>query len=483
MGKYSVPEEIRKFKPRGKMVKCISGKYYVYDYKNQKDENGRWHIVMGSCIGQITPALGFVPNRTFSYAEENTTLEYGQYAIVYENSKGVLEKLQMHFNNVEAHQIYLMSVIHVVNGYTSITAVPDMYEMSYFPLLFPQLKMSYHVLSRLLSALGQKQTRVHAFEQMMLDGSSGEVAIDGHVIASPSRKNALSEFGNKYQKLGESQVNLVMVYDINHNCPLTARFFEGGKLDKTSIKDMFKLNDYKNLLLIIDKGFHSDENLKLFCESENRYIIPLSAHLTEYKNATASLDFAESFSHETNENTVLVEYKVIDNDDDSRTIVYRDTVRNALQCANYRKQIEYGKAGYTEEKYKEQKEYFGVIVLRTNKSDSTPAEIYKLYSKRWRIENFYDYFKNVFDATELGMSDYYVLQGLAFIFLISGLVHSSFRDKVKELKRPESMYEILQSARFIKVHKDRDEWTTQNVKKARAELVTQFGVKLYDVIS
>ena len=32
MGKYSVPESIRQMKPKGTMVKCISGHYYVYEY-------------------------------------------------------------------------------------------------------------------------------------------------------------------------------------------------------------------------------------------------------------------------------------------------------------------------------------------------------------------------------------------------------------------------------------------------------------------
>ena len=36
-GKYAVPQEIRDQKPRGTMVKKISGKYYVYEMKNIKD--------------------------------------------------------------------------------------------------------------------------------------------------------------------------------------------------------------------------------------------------------------------------------------------------------------------------------------------------------------------------------------------------------------------------------------------------------------
>lgn len=43
MGNYSVPESIRKYKPKGTMVKRISDYYYVYEYSNYTDENGKRH--------------------------------------------------------------------------------------------------------------------------------------------------------------------------------------------------------------------------------------------------------------------------------------------------------------------------------------------------------------------------------------------------------------------------------------------------------
>lgn len=42
-GSYAVPENIRKMKPRGTMVKKIKGHYYVYGMKCIKDEKtGKW---------------------------------------------------------------------------------------------------------------------------------------------------------------------------------------------------------------------------------------------------------------------------------------------------------------------------------------------------------------------------------------------------------------------------------------------------------
>ena len=51
MGNYSVPESIRKYKPKGTMVKRISGYYYVYEYASFMGEDGKRHTKMGKVIG------------------------------------------------------------------------------------------------------------------------------------------------------------------------------------------------------------------------------------------------------------------------------------------------------------------------------------------------------------------------------------------------------------------------------------------------
>lgn len=44
----------------------------------------------------------------------------------------------------------------------------------------------------------RKQTRVHQFEDMLINESSKQFTIDGHVIANYSHENDLAEYGNKF---------------------------------------------------------------------------------------------------------------------------------------------------------------------------------------------------------------------------------------------------------------------------------------------
>jgi len=164
MGKYSVPDNIRRFKPKGKMIKVVSGHYYVYNYSSYTDKTtGKRKTKMGSCIGSIKEGIGFVPNDNYNKTMENTTLEYGQFAIVYANTKNVLNMLLDVFNPVDAYSIYLIALIYFVEGFTHLKYLNAILEMSYFSALFPDISLSYHKTSNLLDSLGRKQGNVIKF--------------------------------------------------------------------------------------------------------------------------------------------------------------------------------------------------------------------------------------------------------------------------------------------------------------------------------
>ena len=60
-GRYTVPPEILKHKPRGTMVKKIHGGFYVYAMENVKDhETGKWHTKTKGILGKITLENGYI---------------------------------------------------------------------------------------------------------------------------------------------------------------------------------------------------------------------------------------------------------------------------------------------------------------------------------------------------------------------------------------------------------------------------------------
>lgn len=481
-GKYAVPEEIRAMKPKGTMVKRIPGGYYVYEYKTVRDEDGKRRTKMGRCIGKIDPALGFVPNSNALAEEEVTCLDFGEWAVAEANSRGTWELLLEHFNPADAERIYVAALIHFVQGFTYMRDLARFVEMSVLSLRHPGLRMGYDAMSGLYEDLGRRQGPVLAFEQALVDRSSGLVAIDGHVVGSGSRDNGLAEKGYKFAKLGEPQMNLLMALDANSDTPLLSRMYEGAAMDKVDVADLLAQARFEGVIFVVDRGFYSEENIGLFTERGNHYVVPLSKGLRACREAVSSLEMQGRFVWQRGSKATVVEYK----DEEiggRRVLTYRDLSESAAMQANYLRHMGSGDRSYTQERYDELAPLMGVTVLQTSlPADDRDAEsVYGLYKRRWSVETYFDYFKNGQDARTLCQQDFHKVQGLAFVMLVSGLIHREVADAVASSGLGTSVGDALMDARMVKAAKRNGAWVAVNCKKKRVKALDALNTTL-DVI-
>lgn len=478
MGNYSVPKEIRELKPTGTCVKNIKGHFYVYEQKNVKGEDGKWKRKSGACIGKIEAGIGFVSNKVSFYDEEITTLEYGQYAVTLANTSGILEKLLIYFGKEDAYRIYIISIIHFVNTFQHRKSIESFVRQSYISILFPSLKFGDESISGLLDNLGRRQRRVIEFEQSLISASSGNIAIDGHVVPCCSHENDIAAFGNKYRQLKDMQLNILMAYDAENNTPLFSKVYDGGTLDKSSVKDLFGTVEFKGVLFIVDRGFYSAENISLFSSDGNKYIIPLGENLNLYKKATEKLEFAESFVYETDKKRTCIQYYE-KNIGGRRIIVFRDSLQNAIDSESYRKNIG-SRKGCTQENYECLKDFFGLIVLQTN-LEKAAADVYTGYKKRWNIETFYDHLKNTLNFNAFYEQDYYKLEGMSFIMLITSMIYEEMSKATAGIKN-KTLYDCLNDARMIKIHYEKNNWVRTNMKTKIQELFSKLNTNYTDTV-
>ncbi len=473
MGNYAVPENIRALKPKGTMVKVINGKYYVYEHSFVKVD-GKWKTKMGNLIGSISNDLGFVPNNNYSKNEMITSMNFGEYYISFQLGMSVLESLKECFNPKEATQIFILAMMHFVNGFTYIKNIKPNYDLSYISKRFPSVKLTEHIVTNLLDSLGRHTTYVEKFEQKLVDNSSNELAVDGHAIKSSSHDNDLAEKGNKNKKFCDYQMNALMAYDINTSRPVFSRIFPGATMDNISFKDIFSRIKFKDTLFIIDKGFYDLENIKLCSENGNKYIIPLKANCKAYKEITNDLSFDGAFTYQKGKKNTVIQFKVLKKQ--GRCVAaFKDLSQYTLESSDYLSKIGDEEGVYTAEKYAQVEKSFGLIVLESN-LEKTPKEIYELYKKRWAIETFYSYYKNKLEVDAVYSSDYYQTQGLSFILLITSLIHSEFVEKTKFLKK--SVTDILLDARYVKLHFKHNKWELENLCKRHYELFSSLGLDL-----
>jgi hypothetical protein len=190
-GKYAVPEEILKFKPRGTMVKKIHGGFYVYAMENVKNPvTGKWQTKSKGIMGKITVENGYVPNEDIGY----TVLEYGAYHLAEECSTEIKAQFLEAFGRDDnAKRIWVLALIYSVNGFRPISAISLLYKKSSLAVAYPSLKMGETAVSNILEHLGRRDTESKKFQDLLLKCVK-EIAIDGHVIPRYSKLDGMTEY-------------------------------------------------------------------------------------------------------------------------------------------------------------------------------------------------------------------------------------------------------------------------------------------------
>ncbi len=350
----------------------------------------------------------------------------------------------------------------------------------YKPLIF---KMGKTALGTLLDDLGRSTKRVVKYETDAILNSSFAIAIEGHAIRCCSDENDLGEAGYKFSCLKEDQVNLLMGYDVNTGIPLFARMYRGACNDKSTIEDLADLLGFSGILFVIDRGFYSAKNLKIFSQNDNTYIIPVPSNTDVFSDVMKDVKYSSSFYYRNGKKHARIEYMSKRLSDDEHVYVFRDIDENEKCRYNYQHCMELGMNGYTQEKFEQNRENFGVYVLQSNSAKSA-EQVFNSYKKRRGIETLYQYMKNKADFNNLMIQDYYKEQGMSFVMLITGQIHQRMIAAVKRLNNNAiSVNDILLMARCLKMERRGNSWNLKNARKRDLEILKQLGFEPKMVVS
>lgn len=479
-GKYSVPEAIRKMKPKGTMVKAIHGGYYVYSMQNVKDpDTGKWKTKTKDILGKITLEDGYIPNADIGY----TVLEYGAYHLAEECALEIKTHFLTAFGRSEnAKRIWVLALIYAVNGFRPIASISLLYRKSSLSIAYPDLKMGETAVGNILDHLGRRDVESKKFQDLLLKAVK-EMAVDGYVIPRYSKLDGMTEYGYKYKQIGSEQVNLLTAYDVTRNRPVAMKMYDGSKNDKASVKEMIEDIIVEGCLYLMDRGFYSPELKRVIAEHHATYIMPAYSSMDTYKEALKrTRGRLKSFIYKKKDGIhttkSVVEYRISSDEGGTRTIYFRNLKEAADEKANYLECIEKNVNGFTEEKLQSAETTFGVIVLETT-HNGTPEEIYHLYKDRWSVETYFNYLRNQMDFNALGVEGWAKLQGLAFMMLLSTLIYGSIQEKLKQSPL-EGIYmpEVMMTASSVKAMKRTDIWGIENASKGERELFKALSVPI-----
>ena len=489
MGKYSVPADIRALRPDGTQIKRQGDLFYVYETSSTKkkipqdDGTFVWKTVTksGRCIGRITLKDGFVPNGNRLRDDSITVLGYGDYAFALK-STGTLRALNASFHAKDAAQIYVAAIITVVEGFTYMKDMADVYSESFLSLEYPGVYVGVTALRTLYENLGKRTSRPTFFQQSLIDTSSGKIAFDGHVIACTSEKNDLSEYGYKAKKLNSPQINWMSAYDVETGKPVANEMFNGADPDKTAVQQFFERFSFKDTLFIVDRGFNTATDKALMSANGNSYIIPMIHGRSDYTfvHSSIRLDKRKNFIYDKDGYSSLVYYHDF-RKDGRRYVAYVDTTRQAAERRTYAENLKARKKGFTEEGLLESEKDFGLFMLETSDMAKTPREVFSDYKSRWKIETFYNYVDNIIDFNALYQQDYCRTQGLSFIIQVAGLIYH----ELKELANPHnlSVKEVMKSLKGIMLSREKNEWKIKNAVKPKRRIAEKLSIDLKPIVT
>ena len=481
MGIYSVPAEIRALRPQGTQVKRQGDLFYVYETSStkRKFEDGLggfvWKTVTksGKCIGSITLRDGFIPNNNRLADDEITVFDY-TFAM---NSSKTLAELKGTFNADDANQIYVAALITFVNGFTYMQDMSRIFKESCLCHEFPNVRVGEDALRTLYENLGKKGGKAKEFQQKLID-SAKKVAFDGHVIACTSENNDLSAYGYKAAKLNSEQVNWMAAYDIMNRKPIASEMFNGSDPDKTVIQDFFDRYTFKDTLFIVDRGFNTAANKKLFSSDGNTYIMPMISNRQDYQWVYERIKFdkRKCFIYSKDGYSSLIYYQDFKLEKEGkRYLAFLDTTRADAERKTYVENIRAGEKGYTEEGLIEHDKDFGLFLLETSDMQKTPKEVFCDYKSRWEIETFYNYVDNTLDFNSLYQQDYCRTEGLCFIIHITGMIYH----ELVELVTPHhlTLKKVMKTFKGIKLTIEKNAWKLKNYVKEKRQMAEQLNVK------
>lgn len=473
MGAFSVPEEIRRLKPKGSNIKKIKGNYYVYTNSRHKDmETGKWKTDTAKLIGKIVPGLGYCPNDKPSVNDGVTCFDYGEYLLACTLSKTDLQRLKECFNPDESMQLFSLAVMFALEGYIGLKASENQYEKCLIARDYPALKYSYYRISNLLEYCGRQDKILEFQKKCMSDAKT--IAVDGHVIASDSEYSDLSSIGYRSKAVKGEQMNLLVALDTDLHLPVATKVFPGYMVDKSDFLEFIKmLGDIKSKLFIMDKGFYSKDNIKYLIENKASYIIPIASNMEKYKVATkAKQGRVPQFLYTSGKKMDVVEYRIIE-DGVTKVFFFRNISEKERLTKAYLEKIEEGAKGYTKEGFEKAEKNFGTVVLETNLSKEA-KDIYGLYKSRWSIETYYDRIKNGLNFEELNLSEYGVIQGVAFVMLLAGRIDQRILQAARIVKKTRKELVRLMSA--LKLYDNGKSATVCNTKKEHLTVAEKIGL-------
>lgn len=458
----------------GTELRCIRGKYYLYECSSFYDkERKKTRKKTGAYLGMITEEKGLVPPRRRQVEIENQKLdeeaargeisvpepklgqanEYGLSTFITTQCVELIDNLKATLPTAW-NRIMAMAYCRLRNQ-SPLKYIQDDFADSHLSRSLGTSGLSARSLTDFLKLLGKNRNGILAFMRKYA-GGGGNIFFDGTDILSASAKMDFPRMSKTKMGGFAEAINLMMAFSTRRMLPVYYRILPGNVKD--IIAFLTSLDEFgdSSATAIGDKGFYSKKNVEELEKRKVNYIIAL-------RRNTGGLDYSVSDNHKS-EGHFFYAGRLIKFSSQSiygrKVYLYYDGKHAAEEETDYLRRVDDEKyEEYTMETYARKAPQFGTIALMVS-GDIQAKKAFDDYKSRCEVEQEIDVLKTDPAALTSYMQDNDRLEGWMFINFIALHIFYMIRRRLVESNLTEKMstreaIRVLCRQRIVRVN---DEW-------------------------
>ncbi len=469
------PDWVSRHKKKGTELRHLKGKYYLYKVSSVWDsKKKRARKITGSFLGAITTEGLVKPKHERAKAAlmNVTVKEFGATKFLTEHCENIISALKNEYPQ-EWKLIFCFSVFRLLHN-SPIKNLMHHYSASFLSETFPQLSFYPKGISKLLNELGQDRERIKLFLQHFIQGTKFAVIDSTHIFSLSEGINA-AVIGHNSEKEYVPQSRLLLIHSLDKHTPAYFRLVVGSITDVSSIVLTVKEAGIKDVVLIGDKGFHSEKNLEELEKDNLHYILPIkrNSSLIDY-SPFSQADKIKLDGHFFFEKRVI--WHSTKKIKKRKIVTFMDNNLKNEEEKDFLTRIE--KQEQTLKEFQEKQYMLGTITIITD-CKNTPEEIYELLKQRIEIENVFDTLKNTLNADRTYMRNDAQLEAWMFINFIALLMHYKIYNtltRIKLLKKYSIKDILLHLSRVYKL-KIQEEWILSEIPKTSQKIIEKLDIQ------
>jgi len=273
------PQWALKYKRKGTELRFINGHYYLYKITSKWDPKiKRSKKITLGILGKITKEEGFVESEKHKLKEQtfipkNIYLkEFGLSSLITEDFSEYTELLKKHFPK---HWKFIIALAYSRFAFQSpLKNAQYHFSKSYLSELYQNVGLSSHSISQKLKEVGINRKEIlNFFGEFKIENDN--ILFDGTDMLSNSKNMGYPQKSKTKKGTFDNVINLMFIFSTKRQMPLYYRILSGKTKDISSFKLCLKEAEIDDAIVIADKGFYSESNIKKLDNEKLQYIVPL----------------------------------------------------------------------------------------------------------------------------------------------------------------------------------------------------------------